>query len=110
MVMGTASTMACMVEALGMTLPDARTIPATHADRLRAAEATARAAGWRRGAPTAARVADRAAFRNALVVLQAIGGSTNAVIHLTAIAGPRRHSSISRLSTGWAGKSRYWST
>jgi dihydroxy-acid dehydratase len=88
MVMGTASTVACMTEALGMTLPTAASIPATHADRVRAAEASGRAAvALAQSGLTPSRIMTRAAFRNALTVLQAIGGSTNALIHFTAVAG-----------------------
>ena len=89
MVMGTASTMACIVETMGLALPIAASIPATHADRLRSAEASGRVAVAmaERGGPTPSEVMTRAAFRNALVVLQAIGGSTNGLIHLTAAAG-----------------------
>ncbi len=88
MVMGTASTVACMVEALGMTLPGAASIPATHADRIRAAEASGAAAVALAKSGTRPRdIMTKAAFQNAFTVLQAIGGSTNAVIHFTAIAG-----------------------
>ncbi len=88
MVMGTASTIACMTEALGMALPGSATIPATHADRLRAAEEAGRAAvRLARNGPRPSAVMTEAAFRNAFTVLQAIGGSTNALIHFTAIAG-----------------------
>jgi len=87
-VMGTASTMACLTEALGMCLPGTAAIPAVHADRLRAAEATGIAAvkliGSKRK-PTA--IVNEKSVENALRVLLALGGSTNAVIHLTAIAG-----------------------
>jgi dihydroxy-acid dehydratase len=87
-VMGTASTMACLAEALGMTLPGTAAIPAVHADRLRAAEATGEAAvALIRSRLTPDRILTPAAFENALRVLLAIGGSTNALIHLTAIAG-----------------------
>jgi dihydroxy-acid dehydratase len=87
-VMGTASTMACLAEALGMSLPGTAAIPAVHADRLRAAEATGRAAVQLiRSKITPRQVITRAAVENALRVLLAIGGSTNAIIHLTAIAG-----------------------
>ena len=87
-VMGTASTMACLAEALGMTLPGTAAIPAVHADRLRAAEATGEAAvALARSRVTPDRILTPAAFDNALRVLLAIGGSTNAIIHLTAIAG-----------------------
>ena len=87
-VMGTASTMACIAEALGMALPDSAGAPAVHADRLRIAEATGLAA-YRliESGITPARVITERSVENALRVLLAIGGSTNAVIHLTAIAG-----------------------
>ena len=90
MVMGTASTVACMTEAMGMTLPGAATIPAVHAERLRLAEASgARAVGLAQSGPTPDTVMSPKAFTNALTVLQAIGGSTNALIHVTAIAARR---------------------
>jgi len=80
--------MACIAETLGMTLPGTAAIPAVHADRLRAAEATGEAA-VRLAAErlTPDRILTTKAFENALRVLLAIGGSTNAIIHLTAIAG-----------------------
>jgi dihydroxy-acid dehydratase len=89
MVMGTASTMACIVEIMGLALPYSATIPATHADRLRSAEAsgTVAVAMAKSGGPKPSEIMSEAAFRNALVVMQAIGGSTNALIHLTAAAG-----------------------
>ena len=89
MVMGKASTMACIVEVMGLALPGAGTVPATHADRLRVAEASGRqaAAMARSGQPRPSELMTPASFRNALIVLQAIGGSTNALIHLTAAAG-----------------------
>jgi dihydroxy-acid dehydratase len=87
-VMGTASTMACIVEALGMCLPGTAAIPAVHADRLRAAEATGAAAVQLICSKlTPDKIVSRKSVENALRVLLAIGGSTNAVIHLTAIAG-----------------------
>jgi dihydroxy-acid dehydratase len=87
-VMGTASTMACIAEALGMILPGTAAIPAVHADRLRAAEATGAAAVRLIGSNlTADRIVNARSLENALRVLLAIGGSTNAVIHLAAIAG-----------------------
>jgi dihydroxy-acid dehydratase len=87
-VMGTASTMACIAEALGMMLPGTAAIPAVHADRLRAAEATGAAAVTLIGSPlTPDKIITEKAVENALRVLLAIGGSTNAIIHLTAIAG-----------------------
>ncbi len=87
-VMGTASTMACLAEALGMILPGTAAIPAVHADRLRAAEATGAAAVKLIGSGlTPDRIVTQKSIENALRVLLAIGGSTNAMIHLTAIAG-----------------------
>jgi dihydroxy-acid dehydratase len=87
-VMGTASTMACIAEALGMTLPGTAAIPAVHADRLRAAEATgATAVRLIETGIRPSQVITRASVGNALRVLLALGGSTNAIIHLTAIAG-----------------------
>ena len=87
-VMGTASTMACLAEALGMILPGTAAIPAVHADRLRAAEATGTAAVRLIGSDrTPERIINANSMENALRVLLALGGSTNAVIHLTAIAG-----------------------
>ena len=87
-VMGTASTMACIAEALGMSLPGTAAIPAVHADRLRAAEATGEAAVRMIANPIRpSQVITRDSVENALRVLLALGGSTNAIIHLTAIAG-----------------------
>jgi dihydroxy-acid dehydratase len=87
MVMGTASTMGCLVEALGIALPGSGTIPATHADRIRAAEASGReAVRLAKGGPKPSELLTKTAFRNALTVLQAIGGSTNGLVHLAAIA------------------------
>jgi len=87
-VMGTASTMACVTEALGMMVPGGASAPAVTADRIRVAERTGAAAvdmARRKVAPAAMLTAK--SFENALRVLLAIGGSTNGVIHLTAIAG-----------------------
>lgn len=87
-VMGTASTMACIAEALGMMLSKSATIPAVHADRLRAAEATGRQAVWlAQQKLTPDKIVTEKSVENALRVLLAIGGSTNALIHLTAMAG-----------------------
>lgn len=87
-VMGTASTMACIAEALGLMLPGTAAIPAVHADRLRAAEATGNAIVNLIGsAVTPDKIVNARSVENALRVLLALGGSTNAVIHLTAIAG-----------------------
>ena len=87
-VMGTASTMAAIAEALGMTLPGTAAIPAVHADRLRAAEASGRRAVEIIGSDLRpSRITTERSVENALRVLLAIGGSTNGLIHLTAIAG-----------------------
>jgi len=71
-----------------MGLPTSGTIPATHSDRLRVAEATGKLAAEMavKHGPRPSEIMTRAAFRNALTVLQAIGGSTNALVHLTAVA------------------------
>lgn len=87
-VMGTASTMACLTEAMGMSLPGAATPPAVTADRIRIAELTgARAVAMARERLTIDKVLTPAAFENAMRVLLAIGGSTNGIVHLAAIAG-----------------------
>ncbi|ABD07943.1 dihydroxyacid dehydratase [Rhodopseudomonas palustris HaA2] len=93
MVMGTASTMACLTEAMGLSLPMSATIPAPHAERFRSAEESGRVAAAMAKAkgPKPSDLLTPAAFRNAQVVLQAIGGSTNGLIHLTAIAGRVPH-------------------
>jgi dihydroxy-acid dehydratase len=93
MVMGTASTMACVTEALGLSLPMSGTIPAPHAERIRLAEASGRRAAEMAvaGGPYPSELLTPAAFRNAQVVMQAIGGSTNGLIHLTAIANRTTH-------------------
>ena len=87
-VMGTASTMACIAEALGMSLPGTAAIPAVHADRLRAAEESGRAAvRLLQTRITPRQVVTLQSVENAMRVLMALGGSTNAVIHLAAVAG-----------------------
>jgi dihydroxy-acid dehydratase len=93
MVMGTASTVACMAEAMGLSLPMSATVPAPHAERVRIAEASGRRAAEMAvsGGPRPSEILTAAAFRNAQVVIQAIGGSTNAIIHLTAIANRTSH-------------------
>jgi dihydroxy-acid dehydratase len=89
MVMGTASTMAVLAETLGFTLPGAATAPAVSSDRIRIAEATGHRAAEMavKGGPTLRDIISPAALRNASVVLQATSGSTNALVHLAAIAG-----------------------
>ena len=88
-VMGTASTMALIAETLGMILPGTSSIPAVHADRLRASEETGELAVQMAlfGGPTPDKLITEEAIENALRVLLAVSGSTNAVIHLAAIAG-----------------------
>lgn len=86
--MGTASTMASLVEALGMCLPGTATIPAVDARRRRAAERTGtRAVAMATAGPAPPDVLTAEAFDNAITLLMAIGGSTNAVLHLLALAG-----------------------
>ncbi|MFG1426202.1 IlvD/Edd family dehydratase [Roseixanthobacter glucoisosaccharinicivorans] len=93
MVMGTASTMACITEAMGLSLPMSATIPAPHAERIRLAEESGRVAAQMAvtGGPRPSELLTPTAFRNAAVVLQAIGGSTNGIIHLTAIANRTKY-------------------
>ena len=87
MVMGTASTMAILAEALGMSTPGSATAPAPTGERLAHGERAGRLAARLAVDPVRpADVLDRRAFHNALVVLAAIGGSTNAIVHLLAIA------------------------
>src|SRR5205814_2160754 len=92
-VMGTASTMAALAETLGMALPGTAAIPAVHADRLRAAEASGRqAVALATAGLRPSRIMTAKAIENALRVLLAIGGSTNAIIHPPPLAGAgRRH-------------------
>lgn len=88
MTMGTASTMTSLAETMGMTLPAAASLPATHSGHSRMASATGRQAveiAWHDLRPTEILTTD--AFHNAITTLMAIGGSTNAIVHLLAIAG-----------------------
>lgn len=87
-VMGTASTMACIAEALGMTVPGGASPPAVTSARIRIAEETGtQAVELARTGLTIDKILTPAAFENALRVLLAIGGSTNGIVHLAAIAG-----------------------
>jgi len=88
-VMGTASTMALLAETIGMMLPGSAAIPAVHADRLRNGEETGALAARMAiaGGPRPREIVTPAAIRNAWRVLLAVSGSTNAVIHMAAIAG-----------------------
>jgi dihydroxy-acid dehydratase len=88
MTMGTASTMACMTEALGVQLPGGAALPASDSRRLRLAQLSGRRiVELVRQGQALSSFLTRAAFENAIMVLAAIGGSTNAVVHLLAIAG-----------------------
>jgi dihydroxy-acid dehydratase len=89
MVMGTASTMACIIEALGLALSMSAAAPAVLADRRRIAEASGKRAAEIAisGAPKPSDLITASSVRNAMIVLQAIGGSTNGLIHLIAMAG-----------------------
>src|SRR5437879_9954500 len=93
MVMGTAATMACITEAQGLSLRMSATIPAPHAERFRSAEASGRVAAAMAIAkgPRPREFLTASSCRNAQVVLQAIGGSTNGLIHLTAMAHRTKH-------------------
>jgi dihydroxy-acid dehydratase len=87
-VMGTASTMACIAEALGMTVPGGASPPAVTAERMRVAERTGtQAVKMARERLSIDKILTADAFENAMRVLLAIGGSTNGIIHLSAIAG-----------------------
>ncbi|MCP3020856.1 IlvD/Edd family dehydratase [Cupriavidus basilensis] len=87
-VMGTASTMACLTEALGMMVAGGASAPAVTADRVRVAERTGTTAvAMARSGLTPDRILTGRAIENAIRVLLAIGGSTNGIVHLTAIAG-----------------------
>ena len=88
MTMGTASTMACIVEALGLALPENAALPAADTRRNRLAQMSGRRiVQMVKEQLTIDRILTREAFENAIRVTAAIGGSTNAVIHLLAIAG-----------------------
>ncbi|MCW1969866.1 MAG: dihydroxy-acid dehydratase [Anaerolineae bacterium] len=88
MVMGTASTMNSLCEALGVSLPGNGAIPAADSRRARLAEAAGRrAVALVRDQVRPSQLLTRAAFENAIMLLAALGGSTNAVVHLPAIAG-----------------------
>lgn len=84
--LGTANTMGCISEALGMTLPGAATIPAVFSRRLISARQTGRAImNLVRNSITARRIITRASVQNAMALLMAMGGSTNGIMHLQAI-------------------------
>jgi dihydroxy-acid dehydratase len=88
MTMGTASTMTAIAEALGFTLPGASSIPASDSNHIRMAAQSGRQAVenvWQDRKPS--QIATREAFENAIITDMAIGGSTNAIVHLVAMAG-----------------------
>ena len=87
--MGTASTMTSLVEAIGMALPGTASIPAVDARRAAAAEASGRRAVEMvlEGGPRPSQILTPGAFDNAITLLMALAGSTNAVLHLLALAG-----------------------
>ncbi|MBS1662652.1 MAG: dihydroxy-acid dehydratase [Bacteroidetes bacterium] len=88
MTMGTASTMACMVEALGLTLPGAAAIPAVDARKKVMAQLSGRRiVEMVKENQKLSTILTRQAFENAIVVNAAVGGSTNFILHLLAIAG-----------------------
>ena len=88
MTMGTASTMACMAEALGLTLPGAAAIPAVDARKKMMAQLSGRRiVEMVKEDLKLSRILTRDAFENAIVINSAIGGSSNFIIHLLAIAG-----------------------
>ena len=85
--LGTANTMCCLAEALGLSLPGSATIPATRADRLRAAQESGRQiVRMIREGMTARRIINKKSIENAIRLNAAVGGSTNAILHLLAIA------------------------
>jgi len=85
--LGTANTMCCLAEALGISLPGSALIPAVYADRLRIAEETGKAiVNLAKSEVKAKDIITLESLRNAVRVLMAIGGSTNAILHLTAVA------------------------
>lgn len=88
MTMGTASTMACIAEAMGMTMPMASSIPSVVSEHSRLAVQTGRRAvemAWEKLAPS--RIITQASMINAIITQLSIGGSTNAIVHIIAMAG-----------------------
>jgi dihydroxy-acid dehydratase len=85
--LGTANTMCCVAEAMGMSLPGSATIPATHAHRLRVAQESGRQiVELVRQEITARAIINQKGIENAIRVATAIGGSTNVALHIPAIA------------------------
>jgi dihydroxy-acid dehydratase len=84
--LGTANTMCCVAEAMGMCLPGSATIPATHADRLRSAQASGRQiVALLKDGVTARAIINQQGIENAIRVSAAIGGSTNVALHIPAV-------------------------
>jgi dihydroxy-acid dehydratase len=84
--LGTANTMCCVAEAMGMCLPGSATIPATHADRLRSAQASGRQiVELLKKGLTARAIINQKGIENAIRVSTAIGGSTNVALHIPAV-------------------------
>ena len=111
MTMGTASTMTSAAEALGMTLPGAASIPAVDSAHYRMAAASGQRIVqmvWDDLRP--ADILTREAFEDAAATVLALGGSTNALIHLTAMAGRPASGSPWTISTRSPAASRYWPT
>ncbi len=97
--MGTALTMNCLAEALGMTLPGCASIPAAYRERQQMAYRTGKRSVelvWEDLTP--AEILSRGAFENAIVVCASIGGSTNAPVHINAIA---RHADVPLTMSDW---------
>jgi dihydroxy-acid dehydratase len=85
--LGTANSMCCIAEAMGMSLPGSAVIPAVHAERFQAAQATGRQIVWMiKEGLTARQIITRESIENAIRVMAAIGGSTNVALHIPAIA------------------------
>ena len=85
--LGTANTMCCVAEAMGLSLPGSATIPATHADRMRAAQASGRQIlELLKKGITARQIINQEGIENAIRLSTAIGGSTNVALHMPAIA------------------------
>ena len=97
--MGTALTMNCLLEALGMTLPGCASIPAAYRERQQMAYHTGkRSVELVREELTPSDILSRKAFKNAIIVCAAIGGSTNAPVHINAIA---RHAGVPLAMSDW---------
>jgi dihydroxyacid dehydratase/phosphogluconate dehydratase len=109
--MGTASTMTAIVEALGLTLPGATSIPAMDAAHVRmATDCGERIVGMVWEDLTPSRLLTRGSFDNAMAVQMALGGSTNAAVHIIAMAGRAGITLTWTTWTPWHAACRYWPT